>query len=161
MTGPSGGEWVHTTATMRDVPTRCDKCERMVTTGIWQYFVGLVSHARVCDACADGNDPKEVTMNGTAGITPEILAEIALALEGANEDWVQGRAASPDTRDFVLVTERILTDRIGPEYLWLADGTTGESVADALYELQCEGKLSEWAEMAEWLAGMVTVGEVA
>ena len=98
-------------------------------------------------------------MTGTAGITPDMLVEVALALEAANLDWEQGRATSPDTRDFVLITERIVADRIGPEYLWLADGMTQEMVAEALYEAQSDGQLNEWPEMAEWLVTAVTTGQ--
>ena len=96
-------------------------------------------------------------MTGTAGITPDMLSEVALALEAANLDWEQGRATSPDTRDFVLITERIVGAGIGPEYLWLG-GITREQVAEALYEAQSDGQLNEWPEMAEWLATAVTVG---
>lgn len=164
LTGPAGGEWVLVDGSGRDVPARCDLCAALVAKS-YRYYVGIVSHATVCLACADLTPitpTKEATMapttsDGSAGITPAILAEIALALEGSNLDWEEGRATSPDTRDFVLIAERVITDRIGPEYLWLSDAT-GESVAEAMYELQCDGKLSEWAEMAEWLSGMVTVG---
>lgn len=97
-------------------------------------------------------------MTGTAGFTPAILSEIAVALEAANLDWEQGRATSPDARDFVLITERVVEQRLGPEYLWLADGVTQEQVAETLYELQSGGWLQDWNEMAEWLAGAVTVG---
>ena len=100
-------------------------------------------------------------MTGTAGITPEHLAEIALALESAVLDWEQGKAPSPDTRDYVLIAERVLTDRIGPEYLWLSDATH-ESVAEALWEALCDGRIDVYPEMAEWLATAITVGtEVA
>lgn len=165
LSGPAGGEWVHVVATGRDVPTRCDECGDL-THDSWQWYVGLISHARLCAACVNeltaavvvSVTPKEEVMASTAGITPDHLTEIALALEAAHLDWEQGRATSPDTRDYVLITERIVADRIGPEYLWLSDATT-ESVAEALYEAQCDGEtLSEWADMAEWLATAVTVG---
>lgn len=157
--GPAGGEWVLTQPIGRGgIYSRCQVCGRLTEHAVWQYFIGSVAHACVCTDCAD-IDNEEVThvTTPTAGLTPDHLAEIALALEAAHLDWEQGRATSPDTRDYVLITERIITDRIGPEHLWLGEATR-EQVADDLYEAQCDGRLNEWAEMAEWLAGAVTVG---
>lgn len=165
LSGPAGGEWVHVVATGRDVPTRCDECGDL-THDSWQWYVGLVSHARLCAACVNeltaavvvSVTPKEAPVPAsTQGVTPDHLAEIALALEAAHLDWEQGRATSPDTNDYVLITERILTERLGPEYLYLAEATR-ESVAQELWERQCGGDINEWAEMAEWLATAVTVG---
>jgi hypothetical protein len=158
LTGPANGRWVRVTSTQRRVYLRCAMCDALVTEG-WAYYVGIVAHAQVCVTCADSSidNDREVTMSGTAGITPQHLTEIALALEASNLDWEEGRATSPDTRDFVLITERILTDRIGPEYLWLSDATH-ESVAEAMYQMQCDGLLSQWSDMAEWLAEAITVG---
>lgn len=51
--GPAGGEWVLCKATMRDVPYRCVACGALVSSA-WSYYVGLVSHATVCEPCADG-----------------------------------------------------------------------------------------------------------
>lgn len=161
LTGPADGTWVRVRSEQRVVYLRCDLCGTQVTEG-WAYYVGLTSHATCCVGCADGlidNDDKEVTMTGTAGITPEHLTEIALACESAHLDWEQGKATSPDTRDYVLLAEQVLTNRIGPEYLWLTSATR-ETVAEALYEHQCEGLLNEWAEMAEWLADAITSGGV-
>jgi hypothetical protein len=162
LTGPEGGTWVLVTGGQRKVPMHCGICDSLVTEA-WAYYVGIVAHAYACPDCAatiDSTDDKEVAMSGTAGITPDHLAEIALACEAAHLDWEQGRATSPDTRDYVLITERIVSERVGPEYLWLSDATH-ESVADALYEAQCDGRLNDWAEMAEWLAASVTVGTEA
>ena len=89
--------------------------------------------------------------------TAEHVAMIALACEAAHLDWERGKATSPDTRDYVLLAEKVLTERLGPEYLWLTDATH-DSVADDLYEAQCDGRLNDWAEMAEWLATAITVG---
>jgi hypothetical protein len=156
-----------------DVQHHCTVCNTSKRGDCWQHWVGIVASHTICVPCAeqvtdniDGPEAKEATMTSTAGVTPDMLAEVALALESANEDWATGRATSPDTRDFVLITEGILEQRLGAEYLWLSDDDTSlreavatrESVAEAMYELQCEGKLSEWAEMAEWLATAVTVG---
>lgn len=162
------GEWSHTPARLIDRPTYCDQCKRRVTTGIWKWYPSpLVSTTRVCDDCAEATsttDPKEVTVSP---ITPELVSEVAMALEAAHLDWEQGRAASPDTTDYVLITERIVEDRLGPEYMWLSDEgttlagaiTTRDTVAEQLYEAQCDGStLNEWAEMAEWLIAAVTVG---
>lgn len=156
LTGPADGTWVLVTGGQRKVPMHCSICDQLVTEA-WAYYVGIVAHAYACLTCADDIDPKEVTMTSTAGITPDMLTEVALALEAAHLDWEQGKTTSPDTRDYVLLTERVLTERIGPEYLWLSDATH-ESVADSLWEAQCDGRLNEWAEMAEWLATAITTG---
>lgn len=158
LTGPADGRWVRVRSEQRVVYLRCAMCDAQVTEG-WSYYVGIVAHAQVCVTCADSSidTDKEVTMTSTAGITADHLAQIALACEAAHLDWEQGRATSPDTSDYVLLTERVLTEGIGPEHLWLSDDTR-ESVADRLYDEQCDGRLNEWAEMAEWLAAAVTVG---
>jgi hypothetical protein len=161
LTGPTGGRWVRTRSEQRVVYRRCSLCSAQITEG-WAYFVGITEYATACLECADAivnTETEEVNVTGTAGITPDMLVEVALALEAANLDWEQGRATSPDTRDFVLITERIVADRIGPEYLWLADGMTQEMVAEALYEAQSDGQLNEWPEMAEWLVTAVTTGQ--
>ena len=156
MRGPQGGKWVRVTSTQRIVYLRCDLCGLTVKEG-WAYYVGVVAHAHACFMCADAITNEEVPMTSIPGITAEHLAEVALACEAADLDWQEGRAPSTDARDFVLITERVIRERVGPEYLWLSDATH-ETVADALYDAQCEGRLGEWPEMAEWLAEAVTVG---
>jgi hypothetical protein len=167
--GPAGGEWVRVNATGRDVPSRCGECGHLVAQS-YQYYVGLVSRATLCLPCADDAistdelNSKEETMTSTTPPNGELVkAEIALALEAAILDWEEGRLPSPDSRDYVIIAERILTERIGPEYLYLGDDTR-ELIADDLFDRQSNGELGEFGQIADYLVDRLTSeheGEVA
>lgn len=60
MTGPAGGTWLRLEAKVAGRRHECGVCAGSFTVG-WAYYVGIVAHASVCEACVESmlDNPEE------------------------------------------------------------------------------------------------------
>lgn len=75
-----------------------------------------------------------------------LISRIATELEESNAKWERGEAASPSELDFVLIADRLLTER-HPLYI----GSTPEGrefVADVIHDHTSAGALQTYDELA-------------